>query len=262
MPKKSSSELGHAKIVINLLELISRCIGYGALFNPARSELQINNLQVMYQEALSILRTLAECEVKDQQATNDRKAAFKKLRPLVTRVINGMVAYGVSAKSIADARALQRRMNGLRTNKKNNSEDLPNVPTTIDNTEDVAAIATDLSSTRTISVSRQSYELVLEFFSKLLLLIQREPNYQPNEPDLQLSSLQAFEQELRYLQEMVINSETALENARIMRNTILYDDINGVVTRGKQVKSYVKAVFGATSQQYRQIAKLSFRKKK
>lgn len=262
MPKRSNSEVGHAKMVTNLAELISRCIGYGAPYNPGRPDLQISSLQQLHQEAQMALRMVTEREVMNQQATNERKKAFKLLRPKVTRVINTMIAYEVSAKSVEDARAIQRRINGIRANKKNNEASTPDVPETPETIAATDANTETLTQSRLISVSRQSFDLLLEHFSKLRLLLQREGSYQPNEEELSLAGLQAFEEQLRYLQEMVISTETELENARIQRTEVLYKRANNVVDRASQVKSYVKGVFGTNSPQYRQIAKLTFRKTK
>lgn len=260
MLKKSKSEVGHAKNVTNLGDLIGRCIGYGTIFNPGRAELQLDALQRLYQEAQAILRAVAEAEVIDQQTTNQRKELFKKLRPFVTRIINTMVAYGVSPKSVEDARAIQRRMNGIRASKKENGMEATDTPESAKVTD---AASTDTASSvlpRKVSVSRQSYDLLVEHFSKLVLIVQRESAYQPNEPELQLGGLQAFEQQLRSLQEMIIANETTLENVRIQRKKLFYTDLNNLVDRALQVKSYVKGIFGATSPEYRQIAKLTFRR--
>lgn len=259
MTTKSKTETGHAKNVANFEDLIARCISYAGAYNPSRAELQIGALQQLYQEAQMILRNMAECEVMEQNATNQRAEAFKALRPLVTRIINTMKACGLSAKSIEDARAIQRKITGMRAAKKNETEETPVPEATTEQTAADVSETGVLTTPRTNSVARLSYDLLVEHFSKLVLLLQREINYNPNEPDLQLGGLQAFEQQLRTLTTTTTNAETASESIRIQRKAVLYDPANGLVARAQQVKSYIKAVFGSNSPQYKQVSKLAFR---
>jgi hypothetical protein len=259
MTTKSKSEVGHAKNVANLEDLIARCIGYGAPYNPLRAELQIGSLQHLHREAQAALRALAEREVQEQNALNQRAAAFKALRPLVTRVINTMLACGLSDKTIEDARAIQRRIIGSRARKKTNGNDIVTEETPTQATAPEATETSMVTTPKIISASRQSYDLLVEHFSKLVLLLQRETNYLFNEPDLNLSGLHAHEQLLRSLLTAATTAEAETETARNRRTEVLYHPTTGLVMRAKQVKSYVKAVFGVKSSQYRQISKLSFR---
>lgn len=259
MMAKSKSEVGHAKNAANLAQLIADLSGFGPLYNPPRSELQINNLQQMYIQAQAALRMVTERGVMEQAITNERAQAFKALRPLVTRIINTMVACGLSEKTIADARAIQRRINGVRASKKSNdntppTNDAPSEETTMESEENG-----NLAVAKTISASRQSFDLLIEHFTKLLLLLQREPNYTPNEPDLQVGGLQAHEEYLRSLLQTATNAEAESAAARRQRTELFYEGPNCLVALGKQSKNYVKALFGVKSQQYKRVSKLTFR---
>lgn len=267
MAKKSKSEGGHAKNVANFEDLKERCKTYGPTYNPSRPELQLGGLEQKHQEALMMLRMLADWEVREQDAANQCAKAFKELRPRVTRVINSMIACGLSDKSITDARALQRLIQGTRANKKKNGEDTPVTEAPPEPTADDAATTEDHTATteapdepRNISASRQSQDMLIEHLTKLNLLLQREPAYTPNEPELQLSGLMAHEQYLRGLITTAATAAAELEAARFQRFEVLYNEVTGLVTIAQQVKSYVKAVFGSNSQQYKQLAKLIFRK--
>lgn len=274
MTKRSNSEGGHAKNVANFEDMKERCKTYGPAYNPSRPELQLSGLEQKHQDAQMVLRLVADWEVKAQDAANQCAKAFKELRPKVTRVINSMIACGLSDKSITDARALQRLIQGTRANKKKNGEDKPVTEAPPESTADDAAPTEDHTAategqaaateetpaTRTVSASRQSQDMLVEHLSKLNLLLQREPAYNPNEPELQLSGLMAHEQYLRGLITTAAAATAELEAARFKRFEVLYDPVTGLVTIAQQVKSYVKAVFGSTSQQYKQLAKLIFRK--
>lgn len=58
----------------------------------------------------------------------------------------------------------------------------------------------------------------------------------------------------------MISIFTQLSNARLNRNVILYKPDTGVVVVAIAVKTYIKAVFGATSPQYKQVSGVEFQK--
>lgn len=260
MKKKSKTESGHKTNVSSFEDLIARYITLGPAYNPPRAELQIGSLQQKHLEAQMILHHLADREVWEQDSGNRRAAAFKAIRPLVTRIINTMKACGLSEKSIEDARAIQRRINGRRAGKKTTSEDTATNGEQSESTADEPSENDSISASRNNSTSRQSYDMLIEHFAKLLLLLQREMNYTPNEYELQLSGLQAHEQHLRALLATATTAEAEAESARIQRTDILYDISNGLVTYAQQSKSYVKALFGSTSPQYKQVSSIRFRR--
>ena len=47
----STSDSGHAKNVANLENLISFCDGYGAVYNPSKDALSLNNLKLLHSKA-------------------------------------------------------------------------------------------------------------------------------------------------------------------------------------------------------------------
>ena len=58
----------------------------------------------------------------------------------------------------------------------------------------------------------------------------------------------------------MINAEVVYSNARISRNSVLYAENTGLVEIALEVKKYVKAIFGATSPQYKQVSGIKFKK--
>lgn len=60
----------------------------------------------------------------------------------------------------------------------------------------------------------------------------------------------------------LIHANTEYSNARLSRDQVLYNNLTGLCQIAKEVKQYVKSVFGATSPQYKQISSLLFVKRK
>lgn len=243
----STSETGHSKNVANFEDLISFCTGYGASYNPSKAAIQIASLNTLRTNALSSISGVTSSKTAFSNATNARQAAFEPLKKLCTKIVNALDATDAADKLVKDAKGINNKLQGKRSGEK------PTPP---------PAGATDAAEDKTISVSQQSYDSLIENFSKLIELVGSETTYTPNETDLQVSTLTTALGNLKTTNTAVINGYTNYSNARITRNSILYGTTNGLVDIAGDVKKYVKSVFGATSPQFKQVSKLEFKKVK
>lgn len=112
---------------------------------------------------------------------------------------------------------------------------------------------------KTISTSQRSYDSIIEHFSKMIALLSTEPSYVPNENDLKVATLNTQLTNLKNLNTAIANAYTTVSNYRISRNASLYNPTVGICAVAKEVKGYVKSVFGATSPQFKQISGLEFK---
>ena len=243
----STSETGHAKNVANFEDLISFCTGYGASYNPSKAAIQIAALNTLHTNAKNSLTGVISAKTAFSNATNARQAAFDPLKKLCTRIVNALDATDATDKLVKDAKSINNKIQGTR------SGDKPTPP---------PAGATDAAEDKTISVSQQSFDSLIENFAKMIELVSSEPTYTPNETELQVSTLTTTLGSLKTTNTAVINTYTNYSNGRITRNTILYGATSGLVDIAGDVKKYVKSVFGATSPQFKQVSKLEFKKVK
>lgn len=257
--KKSKSETGHTKNLMNFEDLLARFIALNGRYNPSRVELQLSNLQQLFQEAKQVLEQLTTANTFCNTATNVRADLFDQLGALSTRIVNTLIASGASAKTIEDAKGFQRKIQGTRVGKKesgsNNAENKTNPAETAANGIENGETTAD----KTRSAARLSYDLKIEHFAKLVSLIQNEPLYQPNEVELQVGALQDFLQQLRTANTNKTYADAALEAARRERSRVFYHPENGLVPRALQAKAYAKAVLGATSEDFKHIRRINFR---
>ncbi len=259
MTKRSNSEVGHAKNVANFEQLQVRCTGFGGLYNPSRPELQIGGLQQKLADSRMCLDQVIVKNTAESNATNHRKILFDNLPPLVTRVVNGLAAGGAHPETIKGARAIQRKVQGKRAGKKGEPEmEAPEVATAETETETTQNNDTNKES-KTRSSSQQSFDQKLEHLARLISLLQSESTYMPNEQDLQVMALQTLLQEMRTANTLAMQATAEAEAARRYRKLVLYHKETGLVAIAKQVKMYIKAVFGASSQEYKEISRFSFR---
>lgn len=238
-------ETGHAKNAANFEDLISFCIGYDAIYNPSKKSIQIAELNILYSNTKTTLANVIITKTAFSNATNTRQTAFKQLKKLCTRIINALDATDASDKLIKDAKTINNKIQGKRSNQKNKSL------TTSEKSE---------TESKTISVSQQSYDNLIENFAKLIEIINSESTYTPNESDLKITTLINVLTTLKNTNTTVINAYTNYSNAIIKRNHILYESQNGLINTAISVKKYIKSVFGTTSPQFKQISGLTFKK--
>ena len=112
----------------------------------------------------------------------------------------------------------------------------------------------------TISTSQQSFDSVLDNFDKLSQLVAAEPMYKPNEPELALTGLTTFIAAMEASNQAVIDSTTALSNALISRNKVLFAEPDGLVPIADAVKLYLRSIYKVSSPEYKQVSKLQFPK--
>jgi hypothetical protein len=242
----STSETGHAKNVANFEDLISFCNGYGATYNPSKDALTIAKLKDLQTTAKASLQQSKTTKTSFDNATNARQLAFKDLKPLATKVVNALAVSGATALAVADAKTINRKIQGAKANGSSKTPTTPadpNAPTPTD---------------KTISTSQQSYDSMIDHFTKMIETVSQDANYKPNETELKVATLQTKLDSLKSSNTDLVNGFTNWSNARINRNTTLYNPLTGLVQTALEVKKYVKSVFGATSPQFKQVSGLEF----
>ena len=239
----STSETGHAKNIANFQDLISFCQGYATSYNPTKESLKIPQLQALYQLAQDKLNATKTQKTTFDNATNDRRNTFANLKPLATKIINAFAVSGADNLAIADAKTVNKKLQGTSSKKTTTDEANPeNTPVT-----------------NSISTSQQSYDRLIDHFANLIQVVEQNTNYTPNETELQVATLQTKLAELQTKNTNLINAYTGYSNAMIERNQTLYNPLTGLVQTSKEVKQYIKSVFGANSLQYKQVSGLEFK---
>ncbi len=240
----SISEKGHAKNVANFQDLISFVTGYGATYNPSKNALKLPQLTALYTASQASLADVVTKNTAYNNKVNERIAAFKDLKPLSTRVVNALQITDATSEKIADAKAFNKKMQGVRAKAKETTSD-PDAP-----------------APKTISTSQQSYDQQIQHFAGIISVLQSEPTYTPNETDLKVVTLTAKQTDLTAKNSAVATAYTNISNSRIARDAKLYTPETGLIEIASEVKKYVKSVFGASSPQFAQVKGIEFTKKK
>jgi len=239
--------MSHVKNVDGYSRLVDVCTGYGGRFNPGHSTLQLKAMRALLKEAQSSLHMVKQTKTDYNNVTNEREILFEEIRKRVTPIVRMLKSTGATEQTMTDANQYARLILGRVKSR-------PPVPSAeSDDPQDSTG-----SPTRQRQFTQQSYVSIAEHFGWLVQTVERQPAYQPNEPELQVGSLRAlYEQALASI-DKVAKAYVAWANARIKRNKVLYTADEALYGNVRAVKAYVSAVFGAQSEEYKEISRIRF----
>ncbi len=240
---------GHAINVANFQKLIAYLIGIGAIYDPVNARIFIPALNVMLVLANGKLQLVKDASSAFDIATNNREVEFKNIKKLATRLVNALIACGASKQTIADAKTINRKIQGGR----HGDLIVAPVPTTDVPLDAAATLA------KNISVSQQNFDFVLDNMLKMLTLLQNEPLYILNEVDLQTASILIKITGMQTANKAVIDATPTYINAMAGRDVVLYKEDLGLVDTAKVVKSYCLSVLETANPVYIKINNLHFR---
>ena len=234
----STSEVGHAKNVANLQKLTEQVNVY-TLYNPPVDNIKVANLQTLYTTASTKLNEVEEKRNANKNAITLRQSAFENLKSTCTKIINHLGILGLPQGTIDQAKSLNRLIQGGQKKATTPPEE-------------------GKEETRTVSTSRQSYTQMADNFGILLQLLGTIPTYNPNEDDLKLTNLNTYKDSLVSSTQSVDQTQAELNNKLIERDQLLYADGTGLYSIAKNVKKYVKSIYGATSTEYANVSAIKF----
>jgi hypothetical protein len=194
--------------------------------------------------AIAALQAVKVAKTAYDNATNARELAFKPLKSLANKIVNGLAATEATAQTVDDVKSTNNKIQGKRAK----AVEKP----------DAKALAAGAEPVKTASTSQQSYDKLMDHFAQLIATLTAEPKYLPNENELKVATLNTLLTDLRAKNTAVISATTALSNARIARDNALYGETTGILDVAQDVKQYVKSLFGANSPQYKQVSGLKF----
>jgi hypothetical protein len=247
-------ESGHAKNTANFDHMIALLLTYSTNYTPSNANIVITNLQTVLTNAQTALTTVKNEYNGWKNATNSREIAFEPLKGLSTRLLNTLMSVGANEQTIKDYKTLNAKVQGSKLTKADSGivED-----PTVDNSN-----KTTLPVKKTVSVSQQSFDNLIEHYDKIIKLLASVPAYNPTEVALKVVTLQAMLANLKTVNTAAYTSYAKVSNARIARNKILYDNPDALIVLAKSVKAYIKGKFGATSPEYGQVSSIKFTKVK
>jgi hypothetical protein len=238
-------ETGHAKNVANFEAMITAVATYGTNYNPSMPAIKLAALQAQLSAAQQTVDKVNTALANYGNATAIRNFGYEPLHQLCSRMISALKATDAPQQVVDRALSNHRKLMGTRVSAKLGQEEL-------------AALKAVGKEVKQVSASQQSYDNILDTFDKQVKLLASIPQYQPNETDLKVSTLETLFTALQTKNTAVWTAKIALDTARIERNKIVYEAKIGVIAITKDVKNYVKSLFGPSSPQYKHLSALTF----
>jgi hypothetical protein len=243
---KSTIETGMNTYIGHFQVLIKVCEGFGIRYNPQSPALQIAAMQVKLtdvQNAVNTVDILVPVYITAESARHD---VFALMPPIATRVQAAAVVADLPEAIMTRIKETVRKIRGVRAKKITGDDVAQNGNTPV----------------KYVSVSQTSFNEQIEHFNQLIELVASQPSYAPAETDLSVPSLRTLFGNMCNMNDAVMTAITPLITSRQVRNMLLFAPKTGMIDTALAVKQYVKAAFGAQSQEYREVNHISFRNRK
>jgi hypothetical protein len=229
-------------------KLLGICTGYGGKYNPGRQNLRVENLSDMLMQAREKIQQVSVAKTNYENAQNDRELAFEEIRSLASRILAELRSAGIQSQTVADAAVMVRKIRGYTLAKKPTAAIQPE--STVTNDKPVV----------NRSRSGKKFGYITVNFEKLLQTLIAEPEYQPTNPELQVSTLQEKLEALRSVNDTLVNKAAVWSLARMERNNFFYHGRTSLYSTAMAVKQQVKAIFGNGSDATLLVSKIPFTK--
>lgn len=238
---KKNPETGNEVNISNFDELYKRCEAIGITYKPSNEAITLPALAKLLANAKQAQKAVNVAESDLKTKNNLRVVAFRKVKPLATRVINALICTKTMPGMIDHMRSLLHKIRGTRVKPLAKPDPVVNDPN---------------AKKRTRSVSEQSFISMMAHLHKVISLLNTIPEYQPNEEDLQPIALNALLADLAAKHDAVSDCYIILDAARTNRDSLLYAHDTGLVDIALTVKAYAKSI---GEKEYRSVSSIPFR---
>lgn len=247
---EKQTESGYPVSVANLATLINLCSIFGDKYKPVKFSIKLENLMTLLDSVKISLAVVDEALKEMSSAIKMRQRVFSELESLVTRIMGAVGSSDILPGNEKKLASIVRKFRGKRA-------------TPI--AEPKPSTATDAVSPNDVkihSTAQRSYDRKADNFSELVTFLKGEPNYLTDELDLKVEMLELMVSELEARNDEVCKTKSAYFIARIDRDKLFFEPVNGLVPCTKAVKKYVKSVFKASSPEFKSISGIAFKLRK
>lgn len=215
----------------DLLNIIQGFVNYA----PPRPQESITGLTTLINSIITANTLSANISQQYKSAITARQIAYRGSSTSIDKLlapIKGAVDAQYGKKS-AESQSITSAIKAMRVTKLMKSPEDP--------TKEI--------QDKSISQSERSYGSLIQSFSNIIASLQQFSGYNPSNNTLKIAGLQATVAQINTLNNTVAQKVQQLKTAQTSRNTQYLD----LKDRVQRVKSYVKAQYGMTSNEYKLI---------
>ena len=235
----STSEKGHAKNIANAALIINYASQFGATYNPSNAKIKLNNLEMVFSLSKSKFQETLDLIPPYTLAVNNRENIFAPQKKKVSALRKVLKATeDVTPNLMEDFQTISRRITGARKKSINTNNE--------DNVHH--------------STAQLSYDQKVSNYSQLIDFLKNVPNYNPNETEFQIVTLEFEKNEMLAATANVNNTYIPLTNARTSRNQAMYHGNDNLIDIFNTARTYLLTIVPKNSTNYKAINKIVFTK--
>ena len=237
----AQNETGYAKNSGNFKLELEYCKSLDTGYNPTSNpRITIAAMQTLHVAGFTSLGEWVDAENDWGIAVKTNEANYKLSKPKATRINATAKSCGTTPEIYSKVKALCDIIRGWRLTAKPK----PGTP----------------EFDKAISSSHQSYDNLNRTWSQLEDLLSKIPEYQPDASDITVAAINTYRQSL--ISTLADDKEkfTIVLTKRNARNKIFDLIPTGICDVAQQAKDYIKGKFGASSFEYKHVAKIHFRR--
>lgn len=235
------TQTGHYSNISNFEKAIAICSNFRENFAPCNVQIKISNMMQKWHTVIAAETQLQNLRDENRILVNKRENIFKALGKKITMVLGIVDSLPESTAFKKEVKILANKIRGFKMSG--------------------FRFENGISHIDDFDIPQLSFAQRADNFQKLICLLSTSALYTPNEEKLQLAYLQNELTEMHTLNDTIANSTASITESRLHRNHILYNETDGLLSMMKACKSYVKGLYGASSEEYRSLSVLKFRMK-
>lgn len=239
----SSGNTGDASNLSAFFKIVKVILEFGAKYNPAHPLLKATALVAAHAKGQKSVDDIQAAETVYRDTVNTRMAAFDNLDQYATRVVGTYAISDVDARSVENVKAVQRKLRAKSSPKKDGKKTAP---------EGEVKVKARVES-------QLGYEDRCVNFAQIAAYVESNAKYITNDEDLKVEAVRAYSNKLHQVNEACLEGERAIETARINRDKILYTNDDSLYNLFKDAKTYIKTLYGPSSQEYKRVSGVEFK---
>ena len=239
-----ASETGHYKNVANGKDLIEKIETFTSEYKPSKKTLTLVELKNYNEKANNYITEVQQAKNNWSLIVDARQLGFKDIKKFSTRIMGILSGTNMIKKEIETARAINAKIQSVKLIKPKE--------------EDIEKEANDPEAKKQ-SPSRQSFDSLYENFSDLVELLTISKGYDPIVEEFKIASLKAYAKALLEHNDKMATAEAKITDIREKRNVFMYTPETGYVDIMLDAKNFIKGLFGASSETFKNVNKIKFK---
>ncbi len=223
----------------NFSGLIDVVKKFGAAYNPSNPNLTLTAMENFQTEGRLAIKRVNDAETVYLNATTRRSNLFKNQNQMLSRILAILQSQGVDKNLYLDLYQVVKQIKGY--NKK------PTTPT------EAGELKPNKHSGAYLTLEKRA-----EDFLQVIEFLEMIPDYKPNNSELEIAGLKAYQLEMEQINDEVAALENSLSNERHKRDLLFFNETNGIIVLGRQVKANIRGSFGRTSAEHLQVIPFKF----